>query len=213
MPITDYIARWRFDETSGTAAADDTGTYNATFNTAPTWAAGQIGNCAQLNAAKHATFTMNLSASSFSISAWINSIAGSEIIHFSLGSSSAGNKALHCRLQTDGNLVLGFFSDDLITTGGVITAGVWTHVVYTYNSVSKLQEIWVNAISKASRTAGADFTGDTSGWLAGWVAGSNEEWNGSIDETRVYDRVLSSTEITDVFNFTGTSQLMGAMVM
>lgn len=204
--ITDFIARWALDETSGTSSPDASGNgHDATWTSAPSWVAAQIGNGASLGANKHATFTLNLANASFSIGAWIHPTIAADMCFFSLGDSQATDQAMHCRVNSSGGIRLGFWNDDLDSGLGAITDSVWTHVVLTFSTTTKKQEIWVNGTSIANQTILSNFSGNSNGWLGGFIATGGEQWNGILDEMRVYDRVLSGTEVTDLMNWTPTA--------
>src|SRR5262249_4839009 len=76
--LVDY---WKFDEVSGTVAADSTGTNNGTLTNGPVWTTGKVGRALQFNATDNGNdsddprvvvgkdFTLSLP---FTLSAWVN---------------------------------------------------------------------------------------------------------------------------------------------
>lgn len=81
-------------------------------------------------------------------------------------------------------------------TGAVITNGVWNHVVVTQNS-SNYFNIYVNGNNVLSGgTAPIDMTGIV-GYIGRYATISN--FNGSLDEVRIFDYALNSTEISELY--------------
>lgn len=106
-----------------------------------------------------------------------------------------------------------YFRSDWSTTDmlryatSAINLNQWHHIAITYNSTASAGTdpvIYVDGVSKTlSGTASAGTVVDDSpstleiGRRAG---GGDREWDGSIDEVRIYDKALSSSEVTKNYN-------------
>lgn len=78
-------------------------------------------------------------------------------------------------------------------------ANTWNHVVVTFDGGDR--EIYINGVSRASDTGVAPST--TSATCGDTVAWGNREGNfleGFIDEGYIFDKVLSASEIADLYN-------------
>ena len=90
-------------------------------------------------------------------------------------------------------------TDNIINTGNSsVTTGTWYHVVLTHNS--GLFELFLNGVSKGTSSPGG--TGGASNYLSYGNPGDSfgAPLNGYLDEAGVWDRVLSGTEITQLYN-------------
>jgi hypothetical protein len=97
-------------------------------------------------------------------------------------------------------------SDDtlvnLISTT-LAASGTWAFVVGTWDRSSLM--IYVNeGDAEASKTA-TSITATTTEPRVGTRSDGTEPWNGIIDEVRIYNRALSATEISNLYN--GVSKL------
>jgi len=144
--------------------------------------------------------SINLSNSPLTISAWIKpkpNIA-TDRVYFSIGSVNAQNQAIHLRQNNDTALWFGMWNDDLAITGVPNMANVWSHIVFSLNS-SKVQTAYFNGSPIGSRTASALFSGNSDWNIGRLVATSAENWNGQIDDVRIYNRALTAEEIKRLY--------------
>ncbi len=89
----------------------------------------------------------------------------------------------------------------------VLTAGTWSHVVVTYNGSEPMVRsrliIYVDGVNQTS----ADIT-NTSNTLTdlvpttnliGWSGVAGEQYNGTVDEVRIYNRTLTPQEVYELY--------------
>ena len=106
----------------------------------------------------------------------------------------------------DGNIDLQIESD----IGGyvwaesstVITGGAWFHIVGTYDGVGNAK-LYINAgtpvsASNGSMNGGIDYSSAYFRW--GSESGTNYEWSGNIEQPAVWSKVLTSDEISEIYN-------------
>jgi len=88
----------------------------------------------------------------------------------------------------------------------ISNGNVWRHFVGTYNG--SLIKLYADGIEVASASASGLITYDngvngveyTKVKVGGWHGGTNEQFAGSIGETRIYNRALTPTEVTNVYS-------------
>lgn len=221
---TGLVSWWKFDEGSGTSAADsigsNTGTItNATYSTdvfiKPRTSAGQrqvvrdFGTCLRFSVAdSRVVFTDSTSldiANTITISAWIKPS--------SYGESSQGR--IVDKLNTTNGYALmlnnassvgglrAFVSGTARTSNNnVIKLGVWQHVALTYDKDAGANNLifYVNGLAQGTATE----TGAIANTTSNLTIGSNaliqdRDFNGLIDEVKIYNRALSSTEIQNEY--------------
>ena len=87
-------------------------------------------------------------------------------------------------------------------TTGTLSTSAFTHVALTYTLSNNDAELWINGASQgvvdAGFTGGANCTGAFS--LSSLGAGIQWYWDGVMDIAEVYNRVLTSTEIGQIYN-------------
>lgn len=94
--------------------------------------------------------------------------------------------------QTDGNATRQFDS-----TGYTITPGVWTHVAIVYSRASGTQRIVVDGVTQASQNFGNESLQENTDPLqiGADQGAAGREFDGNIDEVRLYSRALSNGAI------------------
>jgi len=98
----------------------------------------------------------------------------------------------------EGDGTAGYANQNVTVTG--LTTGIWYHVAVTYDG-DKFQ-VYHNGIYKGEWTKVLSQISQK--FLMGrWAVSYSSEYffNGSIDETRIYNRALSATEVSDLYNY------------
>ncbi|MCA9398347.1 MAG: LamG domain-containing protein, partial [Candidatus Omnitrophica bacterium] len=82
--------------------------------------------------------------------------------------------------------------------GGVIELNTWNHLCAAYSNADG-GNIYVNGTSQASATgAGSNLTTNSETLFIGGRSGASDCMDGFLDEVRIYDRVLSASEIAQL---------------
>jgi hypothetical protein len=199
---TNLKCYWKLDENTGTSAADSSGTGNTgTLTNSPTWTTGKVSYGVSFDGTND--YIIRSSASSLpmanatqTISCWIY-----------VASTPTARKTAVCATnatQTGYGSFIGYRSATefgvwryngtaVVTTTTLPTAGYWHHVAYVVNGSNKY--LYIDGSQAATSTA----TLDTMAQLrinAGRSAAGTDYWAGKVDEVRIYNRALSSTEIS-----------------
>jgi len=167
---------WRFDEESGTE------TIGRTIN-------GKFGKSLEFDGVDdYVGNVYGNNISDVTISAWINTNALTRQKIYNQGTS-----ALHFRLQETSLRLIGYIE----ANGGYIGSSsipqnTWTYVTMTYTSSTGLIESYINGVWDGSNNIG---TGIYTNSLISGDLGEGNYMNGSMDEVRIWDTALNSTEI------------------
>ena len=216
IDLTDgLVSYWKFDETSGTTASDSHGENDGDV-TGATWTTGKINNGLDFTGGNHyVNVGMKSFGSSFhtsTLSFWIKTShsTGTERITSSYNSGSTdlsydisinNNELQIYSRDTNGKRLLGYidFSD--------YTNDVWHHVVVVLEWDSNNVDIYVNNDSKTityetqeSPTSSADFDFDLTIGARNLRGTIDSFYNGLLDEVAIYDRALSSDEVSELYN-------------
>jgi hypothetical protein len=77
--------------------------------------------------------------------------------------------------------------------------GLWHHIVGSYDTINGVRT-YLNGILRNTTAAGGSLTTNSDVLLTGDVVGHAYEFNGLIDDVRIYNRALSADEIKRLYN-------------
>jgi hypothetical protein len=196
------VAYWRLDETTGTTAFDQMGSFPATYT--GTFTLGQpgalagdasvlIGNTAG-SSAKATGFTPFVVGSSRTFEGW--AYATSNPANALFGADVGGTNGAPS-LWFDTASTLGFYPDNLHEAQWAnVWPGInqWVHWAITYNDTTKVAELFINGVSQGQQTIAAGYqTGDGNFMAGGWEGAGG--FPGRIDEYAVYNSILPASRI------------------
>jgi prepilin-type N-terminal cleavage/methylation domain-containing protein len=202
------VGYWHLDEATSTKAYDSSGFANTgTLTNSPTWQSAsscKAGECLSFDGTSDyvnvpsASMLNFTSDGVFSISFWVNPttlasswrrgiIVQEDYLNsgYRIGFASGG-QPMFWTTQSGGSLQLSSSQD--------LTVSTWNHLVITFDNQQAY--IYLNGVQTSSSTGA-------------YVAGSNpirlgypvSEWfSGLLDDIRYYNRVLSATEILNLYN-------------
>lgn len=213
------VSYWKLDEASGTRA-DSHGANTLTDNNTVTQGVGKISNAALFTAVNSEFLSAADSASldfttAFTFSAWIygDDLTVNAAIASKWNYSSAGGWAI--QLGSVNVSIIRVFIASGPTDGGDnwvdfdagLTSDVWHHVVVVYDGSQlaanrvKLYVNGVNIASFASAGTPADTLQNNAVALRiGDFQGLSRFWQGRIDEVAMWNKVLTATEITRLYD-------------
>ena len=212
VPTVGLIGYWNFDEGTGAVAHDTSGSGFTGTVIAGTWATGKINSGLSLNGTTSYVITPSIPLTTFSISTWVNSAVTTQsgytrIVEsqyssgFYLGTNSAGTKykfIINSATGSTGSCGLPFGCAE----GGAITTG-WHLVTGTFDGSSA--KLYVDNVLVASDTFTTPLNANFPLYIGRNFGGSGFNWNGGLDEVRLYNRALTSAEVSSIFAFTGGS--------
>jgi hypothetical protein len=150
------------------------------------------------------------SSEDYSASVWVKPDQARADTILSFGSDASGEFLI--RITVDATLNPKFqVLDDAVAVRGTITSTIsintaeWSHIVGTYNGTSGDMILYVNGVQAGSATA-SGITGDSGDLLFvgnGIYEGAdgNDEFDGTIDEVKIYNQVLSQAEARSIHVF------------
>ena len=202
------ITALSFNEGSGTAAADSSGSgHNGTLVNGPAWTTGpavNFGGGLSLDGTNDYVSianpsTLNFGTSDFTIALWVKRQAsGAEHTIFTKTADASwvsGGKELF--ISAGNKLVFGSWGKGEVSSTGTITNdGLWHHVALTFVDSSNTVTFYIDGVASGGGTLnlaadGASHVVKLSGF------GS---FRGVIDEFRIFSRALSVSEVQTVMN-------------
>ncbi len=214
------VGWWKLDDGTGTSAADSSGNANTgTLTNGPTWVAGKKGKALSFDGVDDYTATtssapLQISAGG-SIAFWIKTSGlnnnGQSIFvdneswpNTGWGILDDGPYASSIKFRTlPGNGTAAFSRSS-------INDGQWHHIVAVYTGSQN--KLYLDSILVDTAASGG-FTNNTSGFVIGNFTGSSG--GGAMDDVRIYNRALSSDEISALYTWTsrlGSGKIKNAKI-
>jgi hypothetical protein len=194
-------------------ALDSSGNGNNGVTTNLTYTTGKINNCGSFNGSSDKVFVENSSgevwdgSSDISVSLWFKCVGSTGVVQRVFSHPATGTPGNRIYFSTSTNASTINFTRGSITTSSMpLALNTWYHVVMTSNSSTF--KVYVNASTFAGPTSYTT-TGARADMYMGTISGSNEFFNGYIDDVRIYNKALTPSEINDIYNYsrgTETSQ-------
>ncbi len=213
------LGHWKFDETMGTAAADEVGSNAGTINSGVTvGSTGIVGNAFSFDGTNagnvtmgNATFLSTIlhgsgsSTNSYSFSAWVNPSSDKGSVVFA-GDDDDGSA--YTNIGTNGNSVRRWVRGSGGSDGssGNVVQGTWSHLVLsvtptgskTYLNGAELTALAETNINYTSINSANRFT------IGILDRGADADfYSGLIDDVQVYAGSLSGAEVSTLFNTPG----------
>lgn len=208
---------YKFDETSGTTAADSSGYgNNGTINggTNATWSTGKYGNAITFSGtnttAAYVALPGNIvdNLTSMTVAAWVNSSnTADQISLFTAGPAAAPTPTKYMMMLLKGSRFTitanGNTAEQSISPGGNVTANTWKHIAVTLSGSTGI--LYIDGVQVATNTGmtfkPSDLAPATSGNFIGKSEWMGDKYlKGQVDDFRIYNRALSSSEVTSVMN-------------
>lgn len=206
---------WTFAEGAGTIAHDSTANSNSgSLINSPLWVAGLQKYALQFDGSSNylniGTPISTQISNNFTVCIWINPAANknhdffANMWHFQDSGLLLGINANGKLRQFFSNGTTGTSANGSI--GSVIPLNQWTHIVYTW--ASGISNFYINGILDSSFNGSGTVTSIMYNSIYDLIigrdsGGSDEFFSGSVDSPRIYNRVLSQAEITQIYNFQG----------
>ncbi|MFJ2033515.1 beta-L-arabinofuranosidase domain-containing protein [Streptosporangium sp. NPDC087985] len=210
-PLPAFVAHYRFDETTGTTAADATGNgRTATLAGGATWVTGRTGNAVNLSGnAQYVSLPAGIlaGATAFSITLWVRLASISTWSRvFDFGTGATANMFLTPRSSAGtarfAITTTGSGGEQRIEAPSAPAAGAWTHLAVT--GTGGLGVLYVNGAEVARNTAmtlrPADLGSTTQNWVGRSQYSGDPYLAGAVDSLRIYSRALSAAEIGDLYS-------------
>jgi hypothetical protein len=156
--------------------------------------------------------TPNISTNGFTVAFWMNTTSTNAIGLLQLiGSTLDTNTFIYINNSGINRVIVyscrytGAINQTLLNTTIPINDGVWHHVVVTStyavagNNTSTIKIYIDNVLNATTNTGWYPSSLSKKGYI-----GYSNSYNGLIDDFRIYSRVLSSQEITALYNYTYT---------
>ncbi len=190
-------AYWAFEENTGTRAEDSSLNNNTgTLTSGPTWVSGKNGKALFFDGVDDYVSIPNASAvappNAITISAWVKATTTTATQSI-IDDDNGGSIGYFLRITSSGKLN-GRITATTITGNTTLQPNTWYHVALIYDGANVY--VYLNGISDATpvaRTGTITYSGASK--AIGKRPAGGAQFNGTIDEFRMYDRGLSASEV------------------
>jgi len=209
------IGWWRMEDNAGnTTVTDYMGNYNGTAqqNTSSLHTAGHNVSALTFNGSSdYISMPSYDFGDNFTISLWMKPTDTSQILTFASNANSGSGSygfRFYVNYWNTNNRVIYFESAGPSTSGwtqtdgAAVTFGNWSFVTLTVDRAGGDAHIFVNGtdVTDPTSTASTNFTTSTT-----WNIGKMKDgfpFKGSIDDVMIFNRILTSDEVTAIYNGT-----------
>jgi RHS repeat-associated protein len=209
----DLVGYWKFDEGSGTEVYDSvSGNYGTIYGGA-TWTTGVLDHALSFDGLNDYVEIQNNpklqfdSEDCFTLACWIKTSDGSKDNCIRTQNDAAGYTGAYGLRVKDG--VVNFFIRDqdnnLVVFSGptLVNDGQWHHIAGIRDAVNDNLVIYVDGLQDNETVDTTVSSLDSHrAILIGSYLGTDEFFNGEIDEVRIYDRALPPDEVFQLYNDT-----------
>lgn len=209
------VAEWKFDEGSGTTAVDSSGNGNTgTLLNGPTWVLGKVGNALSFDGVDDSVSVPtvsgslnNMGAMTLSLWAYPKSLPLDYSVLLRKKPLTSPNARYVLKLDNAGKLIFNArytLARGSWTTVAPLSVNAWHHiaVVYPLGDTAGNPTIYVDGISQGvTRTEAPSGVpvGDDKSLNIGSNNFAGKVFNGSIDQVRIYNRMLSASEVIALY--------------
>ena len=203
--LTDDLAlAFSFEEGAGNIVSDLSGQGNdGTVEGNPQWVDGPLGKAFYFDGATYVVAPhIPFDQRSFTVQLWAKPEMIADEVMFSQHELNAANLSLHFRIQGDGGIRMGFYSNDMDVPAGPVKKNEWNSLTFWFNESDKTRKVYIDGQEVASDTSPSAYLGAIGDiWIGGWERPTKDEhpfyqiYHGAIDEVRVWLRLLDEDEI------------------
>ena len=134
----------------------------------------------------------------FSISAWFIAISGGSYKAI-IGNTTAVGGYLFAIVETSGSIY--FYDNGWRQLSGTITDGNWHHLIVTYDSsANELKSYIDNSLYTTYTPNPSALPSNSHSFNQIGGRTSVGRWSGNLDELAVWDSVLDSTQVSNIYN-------------
>jgi len=198
---------WKFDEGSGSTAADSSGNGNdGVLYGGAGWEAARCGYAAALDGANDWVDLggLDLGTKAYAFTAWFKTTAQSQQTILAATESGASNHHVLVELDSDGHVQFTHRSPPATSGGTTIAStstyrdGAWHHLAAVKSQSQLLLYVDGLLVAQASDTTSTHSSVDLVLGRAG-ASLSQNYYQGSLDDVRVYGTALSAAEIAAMY--------------
>jgi len=210
------LAHWKLDDAAGLTAMDSVGSNDGTLKNGPGWAVGQLDGALSFDGSNDYVAVPHQDDLSLTgqmtFIAWANNANTSGGYQVIVAKDDPGNGASNYWFgMWNDELVFGFWADgsfrEARTSGVDMPEGSWNHLAASFDNTTDDVRLYVNGTEVLAGSLTWEPTTETADlWIGQSVDGEN--WDGMLDDVRIYDTVLGAADIADLATAVGNNNFI-----
>jgi hypothetical protein len=198
------LAWWKMDESGGSTAADSSGNGRNAAIVGAVFTNGYLGNALRFNGTTNFATFSSPDATQLTVAAWVKADSKGNSAYPRILDTNPGYRFFF-RFDGSGSNGLDFATyssanGDWFSGQNTISLGAWYHVAASYDrsSFANVPALYVNGIKRSLTTISSPSGTQTNYIGTGYIgnqAATNRGWGGPIDDLRLYNRLLSDSEV------------------
>ncbi|MFW2403867.1 MAG: DNRLRE domain-containing protein [Gammaproteobacteria bacterium] len=200
------LAHWKLDETTGLNAVDSIGGHNGTLTNGPSWTSGQLdgglsfdGSNDYINVPHDDTLLLT---QGMTFTAWSNTLDNGGGYQAIISKDTPANGASNYWFGIENDeLVFGFWAEGSFRSVKTATANLasntFYHLAASFDNATDEVRLYVDGTEVQTGSITFEPTTETADLMIGGSIDA-EYWNGVLDDVRMYDRVLTLSDIAEL---------------
>lgn len=141
----------------------------------------------------------SLTPSDITVSAWVKA---NQLSSWSgiLSNMTTWGTGFGLQIGTTQNIAA-MISGAYLKTSWTPVIGKWYHIVATHNNSNDYNALYINGVYENSVTRAVSYEGSAKTYIGVFYTSPSLIFNGTIDDVRIYNRVLSSDEVSELYKF------------
>jgi len=209
------VAHWNFDDGTGSTAQDSSGNGNhGTLFGNPQWITGHLGGALDFDGTGDyvdlpiSSLLSSLTNSTFATWVDFSNAGGGWQRIFDFGIDTTFNMFLTPRTDTAGAMrfaitITSYNDEDQTNAPRTLPSG-WHHVAVTLDADKNIHSLYLDgeliAENTSARYTPSSLGETTQNWLGRSQYSADGYFDGSLDDFRIYDRVLTAGQVRDLYN-------------
>lgn len=208
-PPKDVVAYWKFDEASGTRF-DSIGANNLTDNNNVGQAVGKVGNAAQFVTSgskylsKSTSADVEMNGTSFTISCWVylDTVPGGEdlITKWTSSADQSFNLSINAGVPFFAVRNAANSATVEVMSSVTLTTGTWYFIVAGLDIANNIVFVQVNNGTRDTLANTGGIRNGTSRFIIGARNDPTGFFNGRVDEVGIWKRILTTNELSVLYN-------------
>lgn len=205
------FAYWRLGESSGTTAADEISTNDGTYVNTPTLGVSGATSDGDTAVNLDPAGSEYLSIPALATGAFTNGDDWTFEIWLSADAHGGDKRLLSARSNISGMIrldsgTIGYYNTATwVNLGTLPAAGTgWHHLVVCYDASANQGQAYIDGVAQTAQTVGSGNNHNPFTTIVDigrpYTGAFGAYFDGGIDELAVYDRLLTSTEVSDHYN-------------
>lgn len=199
------VAHWKLDETTGTTAVDSENGHDGILTDGPVWeAAGEIDGALDFDGVNDRIIVNHDSSlaltSALTMTAWVKNQDSSLSSTYRIISKEQSGQNDAYWMAISGTTIYMGIGGNFFAASTTMTTNQWYHLAGTYDDTADEVRIYLDGVLLSTQSTAAVLNANTANIQIGNNWQNSKPWNGLLDDVRLYDFALTTTEVGELIS-------------